>query len=71
MSELKIIPTILCWALTIGVAGGLVDMTIEMMHKAWHADHVGIVSMKSLTRQLMDPDTTAQELKGVKRARRP
>ena len=64
MFDFKFIWSLLSWALSIGVAGGLVDMTIEMSHKAWHADHVGIVSMRSLTRQLMYPDTTIEELKG-------
>ena len=61
--------SLLNWALSIGVAGGLVDLTIDMSHKAWHADHAGIVSMRGLTRQLMYPNTTIQELKRIKRSR--
>ena len=56
----------LAFALSVGMAGGLVDLVVDMSRKAWQADHVGIVSMRNLTRQLMYPDDTIQYLKGIK-----
>ena len=62
--------SIINFVLAVGVAGGLVDLVVDMSHNAWHADHIGIISMRSLTHQLMSPDRTIQELKEIRRARR-
>ena len=70
MDSLKLMGWLLNWTLAIGIAGGLVDLVADMRHKAWHADHVGIISMRSLTRQLMYPDTTVLEMKGLRRGHR-
>lgn len=57
------IVSLFIWAMTIGVAGGLVDMAINMRSKALEGSRSGIVSMKSLTNQLMAPDHTIRDLK--------
>jgi len=71
MPNLNFIFSILGWLMTIGVAGGLVDLTIDMAHHAWHADHIGLVSMRSLTRSLMVPDETVRILKYGRHNRHP
>lgn len=43
------------FALLVGMAGGLVDLTRGMMGKAYRADRVGVVDLVPLTRQLMGP----------------
>jgi len=51
------------FALAVGMAGGLVDLTIAMSKNAWKANQIGLVSMKNLTRQLMTPGETERILK--------
>jgi len=71
MPNLSFISSIIGWIMAIGVAGGMVDLTINMAHHAWHADHVGLVSMRSLTRGLMVPDDTVRILKYGRHSRHP
>ena len=40
------------FAMTIGLAGGLVDMAISMRSKSQRAAQMGLVSLKSLNEQL-------------------
>jgi hypothetical protein len=71
MADFRFLFSILGWAMTIGGVGGLVDLTIDMAHHAWRADHAGLISRRSLTHQLMSTDSTAQELKTKRRSTRP
>jgi len=52
MSPLKIVISLFKLAIWVGLAGGLVDMTIAMGNKAGAAKRNGLVSLSELNRSL-------------------
>jgi len=52
MSPFTIVHSLIKFALYVGIAGGLVDMTIAMGRKAGEARKVGLVSLSELNRSL-------------------
>lgn len=52
MWVIRLLKTLFSVALTIGIAGGLVDLAISMRNKSQKAAQTGIVSLKSLNEQL-------------------
>jgi hypothetical protein len=48
MSEsIKGVAWLINFALSLGTVSGLADLTVNMSHEAWRADHRGIVSIHS------------------------
>ncbi len=52
MWVIRIISGVFSFALTIGIAGGLVDLALSMRKKSQEAARMGLVSLKSLNEQL-------------------
>jgi len=52
MSPLAIVHSLIKLALFIGLAGGLVDLTIAMGNKAHEAKKVGLISLTDLNKGL-------------------
>lgn len=52
---IRILWSLVQYALCIGLAGGLVDLTVAMAHRAADAHRHGLVSLTELNRQLFGP----------------
>jgi len=52
MSPFKIVWALIKFSLCVGLAGGMVDLTMAMAHKALDAHRHGLVSLTELNRQL-------------------
>lgn len=55
MSPIKIIAALIKFSLCVGLAGGMVDLTMGMARKAADAHRHGLVSLTELNRQLFGP----------------
>lgn len=51
---LRMIGNLLAWTMFIGVAGGLVDLVIQMRDKAAKAHNYGVVTMGQLNRAITE-----------------
>ena len=49
----RLISSLIQWALFFGVSGGLVDVTLAMRHQAAKAHQMGLISLGELNRQLV------------------
>ncbi len=66
MWVLRLIQGAFSFALTIGIAGGLVDLALNMRTKSQRAAQMGLVSLKSLNEQLLS-GKSHRELHGGKK----
>ena len=68
MWAIRLIQSFFSLAMTIGIAGGLIDLTISIAKDSQKAARGGLVSLKSLNQQL-HTGKSAREL-GLKQKRR-
>jgi len=60
-SVFQFMTTILRFAITLGMVGGLVDATHEMFFQAGKARQKGLISLVSLNGRLVGPQTTMRK----------